>query len=232
METIFTIIIGLIGTVLGVFLTKRTENYLDKKKEARLYIADKHDIIKWGWNSKKLLRHLIALDYETTENLNELNEGTTDQWAPVFWENPDCWKLLAIRESELVGYWSFFALKDDIFDLAIKGQLYESEITTSNVLEIDKPGIYNIYISMVCVKDYYRKKGINILFDSFIDKLTELTETNRIIDKICVNAFTDEGLLLSKNFGLRKVGSHRESGIIYCGNYEEVKLSRHLKRKL
>jgi len=231
MDTIITLIVGLVGIVVGVVLTKLTEKYFEKKKEAKLFIADLDDVVKWGWDGKKLLRHLIALDYETTDNLNEVNEGTPDQWAPVFMKNPDCWKLLAIRDTELVGYWSFFALKDNIFELAKQGQLYDSEITIENVVEIDQPGTYNIYVSIICIKENYRKKGFTILLNSFIDKLNELTITNRKIDKICVNAFSDEGRVLSKNFGLKQVVSHKEFGKIYFGNYVDSKSSRFARGK-
>lgn len=232
MDTVFAIIIGLVGTVLGVVLTKLTENFFDKRKEEKLFIADINDVIKWGWDGNKLLRHLIALDYETTDNLNEFNEGTPRQWAPVFMENPDCWKLLAFKEQELVGYYSFFALNDKVFDLAKLGQLFESQITIDSVVEMDQPGSYNIYVSIICIKQNYRKKGFSILINSFIEQLNHLTNTNRKIDKICVNAFTDEGKVLSKNFGLKNIVSHKEYGQIYYGTYEESKTSRLARGKL
>ncbi|MBS4027953.1 MAG: hypothetical protein KGZ58_04870 [Ignavibacteriales bacterium] len=232
METIFTVIIGLIGTVIGVVLTKLTENYFEKRNEAKLFIADLDDIVRWGWDGKKLLRHLIALDYETTDNLNETNEGTPSQWAPVFMSNFDCWKLLAVRDAELVGYWSFFAINADTFELVKQGRLTDNEITIDKVVEIDKPGIFNIYIVIICIKEHYRKKGFPILLNSFIEKLNELTATNRKINKVCINAFTDEGKVMAKNFGLKYVTEHKEFGQIYFGTFEDMKSSRLARGKL
>lgn len=231
-EALATVIIGLIGTVLGVILTKITERYFDKKKEETLFLADITDVLEWGWDGKKLLRHLIALDYETTDNLNESNEGTPDQWAPVFMDNPDCWKLLASRKGELVGYWSFFALKDSTFKVAKQGKLNEGEIKISNVQSFNMPGTFNIYISIVCIRENYRKKGFLMLFDSFITRLNELTQSNRKINNICVNAFSEDGKLLAKNFGLRYLCSHVEYGEIFFGKYQEAKNSKLARGKL
>lgn len=220
------IILTLLGTVIGVVLTKLTENYFDKKKETKLFIADIKDVLVWDWSSRDLLRHLISLDYETTENLNESNEGTPNQWGPVFFENPDCWKLLALRDKELVGYWSFFALNEETFEKAKKGELLDSEINLKNVIQMDKPGFYNIYFVIICVKEYYRKKGFLMLYESLIEKINELTETNRQIENICINAFTDNGKALAKNFGLNRIKKHKEFGEIYFGNFNDIKNSR------
>ena len=232
MNEVFTLAIGLIGTVIGVILSKLTETYFDKRKEEKLFIADIDDILKWGWNGNKLLRHLIALDYETTDHLNEANEGTPGQWAPVFMDNPDCWKLLAMRDGELVGYWSFFALKDNVFEMVKKGELNDSEITTDNVVALDQPGVYNIYFVIICVKEHYRKKGFPLLLNSFLEKLNELNTTNRKIHEVCVNAFTDEGKVLSRNFGLKHAVAHKDFGEIYYGTYEHLKSSRLARGKL
>lgn len=229
---IITIIVGLVATFVGVILTKLAENYFEKKKETKLFIADIEDVLRWNWDSKKLLRHLIALDWDTTDNLNEGNEGTPNQWAPVFMNNPDCWKLLALRDAELVGYWSFFALNDDTFEKMKNGEMNDSEITEDKVVEIEKPGTYNIYIVMVCVKEHYRKKGVPLLYQSLIDQLNELTLSNRLISNICLNAFTDEGITLAKNFGLKLNSNHKEFGQIYLGTYADMKTSKFARKKL
>lgn len=213
-------------------MTKVTENYFEKRKQAKLFIADIDDIITWGWDGKKLLRHLIALDYETTDNLNEGNEGTPNQWAPVFMNNPDCWRLLAIRRGELVGYWSFFALTDDFFEKVKQGLITDSQITIDNVRPIDTPGTYNIYIVIMCIKEHYRKSGFTMLLDSFINKLNDLANTDRKINEICVNAFTDIGEVTSKNFGLKKSVPHHEFGVIYTGTYDDMIKSRIARGKL
>lgn len=232
MEGFITIIIGLIGTVIGVILTKVAENFFEKKKEAELFIADIDEVLSWGWDGKKLLRHLIALDYETTDNLNEENEGTPNQWSPVFMNNPDCWRLLAIRRGELVGYWNFFALEDNFFNQVKQGLITDSEITIDNVKCIDAPGTYNIYIVIFCIKEHYRRAGFKLLIDSFINKLNELTDSDRKINEICVNAFSDVGEIMSRNFGLRKSQSHKEFGIMYLGTFNDVIKSRAARGKL
>lgn len=232
MATILSILIGLIGTILGVVLTKITETYFEKKKDAKLFIANFEDIISWGWSGKKLLQHLIALDYETTDNLSEKNEGTSHQWAPVFMNNPNCWKLLAIRPGEIVGYWSYFALKEEFFRQMKQGIVSDSQITIETVEPIECPGIYNIYIVIICIKEHYRKSGYKLLHDSFIDNLNDLTNSGCTINEVCINAFTDIGEVMCKNFGLKKVTNHSEFGIMYASNYTEMCKSRGARNKL
>lgn len=232
MSTVTTILIGLLGTVIGVALTKMTENYFDKKKEIKLFIASIDDVVRWGWGGKKLLQHLIALDYETTDNLNEDNEGTTNQWAPVFMENPDCWKLLAIRSCEVVGYWSFFPLKKDFFEKMKSGVANDSEITTETVASFNAPGYYDIYICIICIKEIYRRTGYTMLYDSLVAKLNELTDAGYIINEVCANAFTDIGEVMSKNIGLKRLRNHNNFGVIYCGTYKEVCMSKAARNKL
>ena len=139
---------------------------------------------------------------------------------------------MAIRDGELVGYWSFFALNPDTFEKIKQGRLTDSEITIKNVVEMDKPGTFDIYFVIICIKEYYRKKGFQILLTSFIDKLNELTATNRLINNICVNAFTDEGRVLAKNFGLKYIETHKEYGQIYFGTFEDIKTSRLARGKI
>jgi GNAT superfamily N-acetyltransferase len=232
MDAILTLIVGLIGTIVGVALTKLTENYFDKKKEAKLFIADLDDVLRWGWDGKKLLRHLIALDYETTDNLNESNEGTPEQWAPVFFNHPDCWKLLAVRDSELVGYWAFFALKPETFELLKQGQFSDSSLTIDHVVEMDKPGTFNIYIVIMCVKEHYRRRGFPLLLASLIDQLNGMSVSGRYINTVCVNAFSDEGRALARNFGLKHIRDYNEIGHIYYGTFADMKSSRLARGKL
>ena len=217
---------------LGHFYTEYTniDNLINKYRtqldkflpQFELFLVDYDKILEWDWSNRKLLRHLIALDYETTENLNEENEGTADQWAPVFAENPNCWKLLAVRDKELVGYWCFFALQENIYQEMKSGQLPDSVITTETVRKFNAEGTYNIYFCMFCIKENYRKRGFKILFKSIRDELNKLNNKGMRINEICANAFSEEGEDLCGHLGMKFTTNHFESGKMYIGKFEDM----------
>lgn len=66
-----TILIGLAGTVAGAALAKLAENYLDKQKEPRLFIADSNTIIEWDWDAGKM----ICLHFGLKESVPHYQHG-------------------------------------------------------------------------------------------------------------------------------------------------------------
>jgi len=194
--------------------------------ESQFFLAGYDEMIDWDWNGKTLLRHLIAIDYETTDNLNEVNEGTADQWAPVFERNPKCWQLLAIREKELAGYWCFFPLKKDQFDKMKNGLIEDGAITFETIENPNEDGkydgIYNIYIVMFTLKENYRKIGLRILLRSLLDRMDELNRDGMRINEICANAFSPEGESLCYHLGFTFYKNHITSGRMFITTYDKL----------
>jgi hypothetical protein len=87
-----------------------------------LSVADIHHVRSNGWSGKDLLDKLIALDYELIEALTVEHEGTTAQWAPVFIERPDTWRLIIDSAETIVGYWHFVPLFTDDIEKAKKAK--------------------------------------------------------------------------------------------------------------
>lgn len=182
----------------------------------RLVLAGWNDVIAWGWSFEKLLETLIALDYETTENLNERRVGTAAQWAPIFRKNPASWAMLVTPSKEIVGYWVMVPLGRDLYGRARAGELDDSAIHGDDVSLLEVPGDYLGYFSMICCREQYRHPGAPMLFRQLFRNMESLAEVGIFIEEICCNAYSDVGLSLCKDLGLDHLGSHYDFGEVYC----------------
>jgi hypothetical protein len=188
-----------------------------------LHIADLDTVSQWQWNGRQLLEKLIAFDYEILHELTPEQEGHASQWAPVFLDHPDTWRLLITPANEIVGYWHFVPLFDDDYCRAMRGQLRDSEITTDKIRLFEFPGTYPVYfVSFGLLPRFRRTKGYKLLLDSLFDVLFQLAKDGIFLDQVCANAFTLSGDSMCKSFGLKCVGPHLEKGNIYCSTVSEI----------
>jgi len=183
-------------------------------------IASVDDVLAWGWDGKRLLDELISLDHQTIEGMSELDEGRTEQWAPVFMDHPDTWRLLIERPGQIVGYWHFAPLFDEEFGLAKDGRLHDNQVTTDKVQPCEYPGDYNMYITIFCLKPKFRRPTeVTKLFDSFLEMLTDLARHGVFFREVCANAFSPSGVALCRNFGMTPVKPHVSRGVIYIKQF-------------
>lgn len=188
-----------------------------------LHIADINSVTQWKWNGRQLLEKLISIDYEIFEELTPEQEGHTSQWAPVFLDHPDTWRLLVTSTNEIVGYWHFVPLFEADFQRAIRGELRDSEITSDKVRLFELPGRYPIYfVSFGLLPRFRRTKGYKLLLYSLFDVLLQLAKDEILLDQVCANAYSSSGDSLCKSFGLTHVGPHSEKGNIYASTIPAI----------
>jgi len=188
-----------------------------------LTIADIDDVISWGWDGNRLLDELIKLDYQTIDQLTQEHEGEIAQWAPVFMDHPDTWRLMIAGPEKIVGYWHFVPLFSSEFEIAISGRLRDSQITTDLVRVLELPGWYDIYFVSICALPLYRRTPrMRPLFRSFIDVVRNLAVEGVRIRRICTNAYTASGEALCKDLGFHQEQKHSEKGTIYSLNFSDL----------
>jgi hypothetical protein len=184
--------------------------------ESKHRIADDRDVKMWGWDSKKLLDELIKLDYETMEGLTRDMEGSTDQWADVFSESPDTWRLLVNGSESIIGYWHFVPLFPDDFQKAKLGELKDSEIVAERIMPLDIPGDYDIYVVSIALRRGYRNhEDRSLLFGSFFEEVYSLAKDGIFIRNIITNAFTPDGFRTCTRFGMKAIAKHAQYGDIF-----------------
>jgi hypothetical protein len=184
-----------------------------------LYIADIRNVTDWNWSGDQLLERLISLDYEIFQELTPEQEGHVSQWAPVFMDHPDTWRLLITPGNEIVGYWHFVPLFEDDFQSALRGELKDGEITTDKVRLFELPGHYPIYfVSFGLLPRFRRTKAYKLLLNSLFDVLHDLAKDGIFIDQVCTNAFSLSGEAMCKTFGLTCLRPHSDRGKVYIGS--------------
>jgi len=181
-----------------------------------LQIASIADTIAWGWNGERLLEELIKLDYETIEGLTSDHEGHVAQWAPVFMDHPDTWRLIIQEPRVIVGYWHFVPLFEKEMRLAKQGKLLDSDITTDKVRFFELEGQYDIYFVSLCIKaEFKRTFAVSPLLRSLLEIIRNLASQGVFFRDICANAYTPSGVSLCKSFDFRELTDHRSHGKVF-----------------
>jgi hypothetical protein len=169
-----------------------------------------------GWTPDATIRRLIEIDYATLAGLDEVSEGSLAQWTDVLKNNPEGYSFVLNPSRELVGYWHFEAIQEDLFERAMSGCMEEEEITLDKLRLLCLPGLYDIYFIIVSVLPRYRGYRINrILLDSWLDRLSQFAESGIFIRSLCANAFTPEGVALCRSIGMQRRLKHVRNGEIY-----------------
>jgi hypothetical protein len=192
-------------------------------RSADLSLAGFNDVLEWGWDGRKLLDELIRIDYATLDELKDIHEGNTDQWAPVFTDHPDTWRLLIESPEKIAGYWHFVPLFDAEYEQAKLGQLLDGQITTDKVRFFEMKGRYNVYLVSASILPKYRGgSAVSLLFDSLFAQVTELARQGVFFREICANAYTPTGEALCKTFHLSYQRDHVDHGKIYVGKFDQL----------
>jgi len=185
-----------------------------------LSIASVDDVLAWGWDGRQLLDALISLDHETIEGMTDIDEGRTEQWAPVFMDHPETWRLITDGPGSIAGYWHFVPLFEEEFARAKDGLLNDSEVTTDKVRLFELPGEYDMYVTIFCLKPRFRRPlAVTKLFDSFLDMLTLLARQGVFFREICANAYSANGVKLCRHFGMAPHKDHSSRGVIYTRRF-------------
>jgi hypothetical protein len=188
-----------------------------------LTVADIDNVISWGWDGQRLLDELIKLDYQTIEGLTPDHEGHAVQWAPVFMDHPDTWRLLITGPERIVGYWHFVPLFNPEYQEAKQGLLSDGQITTDIVRVMELPGWYDIYFVSICVQPIYRRTPrMRLLYKAFFDVMMELALEGVFIKEVCANAYTRSGEALCKDLGFNFLTNHVDHGKIYLAQFSDL----------
>ena len=182
----------------------------------RLMISDLRSLTLSGWTMQSIMEATIKLDYENVAGLDDRSEGGMDQWVAIAESNPDTHALVMSQNDEIVGYWHFEALHDDLFEKSLRGELEDDEITVDKVHFFCAPGVYNLYFIIFCVTKSYRSFRVNrMLVEALLNRLEEFAEEGILVHRISANAFTKEGIGLCRSLGMRYLRPHCRFGEIY-----------------
>ena len=109
--------------------------YLDwlSAGQQRLTIRGMDFLHEHGLDEYQLLHRLIEIDLAALPQITQRDEGTVDQWAPIFMHSPDSWRLLT-DGARIVGYWHYLFLTPEAFAAIQSGARRDSELTCDDVI--------------------------------------------------------------------------------------------------
>jgi hypothetical protein len=201
-----------------------TKQKADEPAERRrpLKIAKWKDVLRWGWNGERLLRELIHIDLSTVQGLTDLTEGTTSQWAPVFSNHPDTWRLIVDGDKNIAGYWSFSILPDDLHAKAKRGELVDSEITADKIL-LEFEGRHKAYFTMIAISAPFRgAESLRLLIDSFFQALDHMAANGVYISEVVANAVSKDGVDMCKHFKMELIAENRVMGTVFAAPIDRI----------
>jgi len=181
-------------------------------------VDDIRYVHKLGWDGITFLDKLIEIDRLVLNGIRDDEEGTPQQWAPIFMSHPDTWRLIISDANEIIGYWHFVPLVQEMYAKATNGQLLDSEIHEDDIKIFGIHGQYDIYFVSLCIVPSHRThQAVRIIFDSLFNHFLTLAEDGILVDGICAHAYTPYGASICKDLGMTEGKSHFRKGVIYTG---------------
>jgi len=182
----------------------------------KLSVRSLRDLHAVGWSTTDVMKQLEHMDYENVAGLDTTSAGVIDQWATVAESNPEGYAFVVDESQQVVGYWHFEALPEELFSKALRGELEDSEITVDKVTILCAPGVVDLYFIIFLVEKRCRGLKVNrLLLEALLDRLEELAESGIYARRICANAFTPEGVGLCKSMGMRYLRQHSRVGLMF-----------------
>jgi hypothetical protein len=224
--------IGSLAAVAGAFFAARQ---LGQRKEAPDYTVEGEKwVFERGWSYDDLLQRLINLDYLTLAGveLTTQDEGTVEQWAPVFQKSPQTWALIVYKKKKIVGYWSYFSVSEKLAQRIEAGELRDCEIISEEVRSINENGNHVLYFGMIARDPDMTEKGgraFKKLLGSLLSSLQFFIDRKDVIRAYAV-CFTPEAERLCLQFKLEPRGNTKSGRPLYVakpGGFDHRKLKRY-----
>jgi hypothetical protein len=181
-----------------------------------LAVRSLKDLCDAGLSVIDIMRRLEQIDYDNVAGLDRSSAGDYEQWGTIAENNPDGYSFIVNGAEQIVGYWHFEALPQELFTKALCGELEDGEISVDNVILPCTPGELDLYFIIFAVERKFRGfKANRLLLGSLLARLEEFAQAGIHIRTICANAFTPEGVGLCKSLGMSYRQAHKRMGLIF-----------------
>jgi len=183
------------------------------------------------------------------------DEGTPEDWARVFRDYPDTWRLVLNKDDDILGYWHVAPLHRRYLDAVLAGKFAAGEVTSDKLQLFHMfPGTYDVFFVIVALKKDYRiavhvpaadaaarhnpkvsSREVNdvhrTLFDSFFEALEELIEREVYVRELIADVWSPLGKRFFEHFGLDEIiPCPRDDMLAVCTGRIETIFGRHAQR--
>lgn len=125
----------------------------------------------------------------------------------------DIWSFIKnTRNNSIIGYINAIPVDDEVYKKFCSGEIIESNLKASNILDYDNCESYNLLVLSIVIKKSQLKEDTTLnkgriaemLIMSFIYKIKLYNNKCRKLKRIGAFAWTDEGIKLSNGFCMTK----------------------------
>ncbi|QRF74067.1 hypothetical protein Micr_00595 [Candidatus Micrarchaeum sp.] len=191
-----------------------------------LAIVPYHPFLSRKYSYGSLLKRLIYLDYADMKGITKEEEGTQENWVPVFEKSPYSSRYLVDANLNILGYWHFVALEEELFKKARKGLMVDNEITADKIYSLERKGRYKMYfVETVTHPDITDTDAAAMLDESFYDAVYDFARSGVFFTERITNAITQVAVKRATDFGMKFVAKN-----IYRGSVYSIKMTDFLLR--
>lgn len=171
-----------------------------------LRVMSCRELLADGYEGAAVLRSLMLMDYEALSHLGENDEGTFEQWLPIFMRQQEQARYVVTLTGEIAGYWHVEALNTDLATRFENGLLNDVDLRVADLPLMDTPGDYSIYFVQFLLRTEWRTEETKkVLFDSFLKVMVELMARGIYWRRFYAKCYSRGGERFCGRMGLRRM---------------------------
>ena len=153
-------------------------------------------------------------------------EGAT---TLIYTHNPH--SLAAARDAEtgkIVAFVCAYPITDKFYNEINKGKFNDTAITALDLEKYDKPGLYKLYVSSVCIHPNYNKtSAFGVVYQSFTQILSDLAKEGIFITELIADTASKKGAFLCRSIGMKKHLNTDHGTVLY-----KLKITSNIRPKI
>jgi hypothetical protein len=175
----------------------------------------------------------IAID---SQHYNTDFVGLFDVCLAWYEANQDIYTFVLDAQDKLVGYINAMPVEEDTYNAILRGDFLDNNISPDSIMQFNFPGEFYLYFCSIGVDQAYKKDGrvFRLLFNAFIEKITQWCDDGYVIKGIVCDAITKEGIKLCEIVGCKKFSVSKHDSTLYVLSMlpPELKPTTHPTRQL
>jgi hypothetical protein len=131
--------------------------------------------------------------------------------------NPLIYTLIrGVKDNQVAGYINAMPLSPSKFTELKTGLVMDISIKPQEIITPTAPGRYKLYIVSIAIRSHLKNgMALKALSELFTEKMISYAKQGIFFDEILMDAFTPEGVKLSKFFGASKLKDTLHSSQLY-----------------
>jgi hypothetical protein len=202
---------------------KADKAFYSNKEDEEVTVCSIEELLKKGWSYEDIAQGTNKI-FDRYVPIRADNRTPLNMMISRMKHTMESRRVLVDTKDNVVGYWHFFPLFDEMYQKFKNGDTTSSDITNDEI-PIFLEGRYNIEFGAVVLEEKYRKTHI---FKMFLYSMLECFERLALyddifIDEIVTKSSSKDGQALIKSIGLNFYKRNVDNTCnIYCGKVVDL----------